>query len=206
MIKELNTGDDVSVVNPQGQAADAVTYTKLQQRMIGAGQGLSYEATSRDMGETTYSSARQSIIEDGMTYAEEEELLGEILDEIYETFIISAVLAGKLTIPKFWDDKDAFFKHSFVKPPKPWIEPAKETTATKTALQTGQKTFKQVAAENGSDWRQMVDDICEVLTYAKTKHNIDLGGVILGQDANSGLYAAAGAANEGGNEAETGEQ
>lgn len=190
MIKELNVGDDVQVVNPQGQAADAVSYTKLQQRMIGAGQGLSYEATSRDMGETTYSSARQSIIEDGMTYADEDELLAEVLDEIYETFIISAVLAEKLRIPDFWQNKDEYFLHSFVKPPKPWIEPGKETTATKTALQTGQKTFKQVAAENGADWRQQIDDICEVLEYAKENHNIDLGGVILGQDANSGLYVS----------------
>lgn len=188
MIREMNVGDEVQVVNPQGQAADAVSYTKLQQRMIGAGQGLSYEATSRDMGETTYSSARQSIIEDGMTYAEEDELLADVLDEIYETFIISAVLAGKLLIPDFWQKKDEYFVHSFVKPPKPWIEPGKESTATKTALQTGQKTFKQVAAENGADWKQQIDDICEVLEYAKDQHNIDLGGVILGQDANSGLY------------------
>ena len=123
-----------------------------------------------------------------MTYAEEDELLADVLDEIYETFIISAVLAGKLLIPDFWQKKDEYFVHSFVKPPKPWIEPGKESTATKTALQTGQKTFKQVAAENGADWKQQIDDICEVLEYAKDQHNIDLGGVILGQDANSGLY------------------
>ena len=49
MIKELNAGDEVQVVNPTGQATDAASFTKLHQRMIGAGQGLSYEATSRDM-------------------------------------------------------------------------------------------------------------------------------------------------------------
>ncbi|MCD8329453.1 MAG: phage portal protein, partial [Lachnospiraceae bacterium] len=65
--------------------------------------------------------------------------------------------------------------------PKPWIDPSKEAAATKTALQTGQKTFKQIAAENGSDWRTQVDDIAEVLDYARDKHGLDLGGVILGQ-------------------------
>jgi hypothetical protein len=188
MIKEMNVGDEVQVVNPQGQATDAASYTKLQQRMIGAGQGLSYEATSRDMSETTYSSARQAIIEDSMTYAEEDELLADVMDEIYETFVISAVLAGKLTIPHFWDQKDEYFLHSFIKPPKPWIEPSKETAATKTALQSGQKTFKQIAAENGTDWRKQIDDICEVLIYARDKHGVDLGGVILGQKKSDGLY------------------
>ena len=68
MIKELNAGDEVQVVNPTGQGSDATSFTKLQQRMIGAGQGLSYEATSRDMSETNYASARQGAIEDEMTY------------------------------------------------------------------------------------------------------------------------------------------
>lgn len=188
MIRELNIGDDVSVINPQGQAADAVAYTKLQQRMISAGQGLSYEATSRDMSQTNYASARQAIIEDGMTYAEEDELLRDVLNEIYETFMISAVLAGKLNIPDFWDHKAKYFAHSFVQMPKPWIDPVKETSATRTALQSGQKTFKQVAAENGASWKQSIDDICEVLKYAKEEHNIDLGGVLLGEHSSNGLY------------------
>lgn len=189
MIKEMNVGDEIQVVNPQGQATDAASYIKLQQRLIGAGQGISYEATARDMSEANYSSARQGLIEDSMTYAEEDELLADVLDEIYETFIISAVLAGALNIRDFWRDKDRYFSHSFTKPPKDWIDPNKETVATKTALQTGQKTFKQIAAENGQDWRKQIDDICEVIKYARDEHGIDLGGVILGQKKTDGLYA-----------------
>ena len=49
----------------------------MQQRLIGSGQGLSYEATSRDMSETNYSSARQAGIEDDLTFSEEVELLQE---------------------------------------------------------------------------------------------------------------------------------
>lgn len=181
MIKEMNAGDEIQVVNPQGQATDAASYIKLQQHLIGAGQGLGYEVTARDMSESTYSSTRQGLIEDGMTYADEEELLLEVMDEIYETFIISVVLAGLIPTKSFWNNKHEFFSHRWVKDPKPWIDPAKEAAATKTALQTGQKTFKQIAAENGSDWRTQVDDIAEVLKYARDKHGIDLGGVILGQ-------------------------
>ena len=185
MILEMNPGDEIQQINPQGQASDAAGFVKLLQRMIGAGQGVSYEATSRDMSQCTYSSARQGLIEDSMTYAEEDELLAAVVDEIYETFLISAVLAGKVDIPDFWQNKDTYLAHTFEKPPKDWIDPAKEATATKIALQVGAKTFKQVAAENGSDWRKQVDDICEVLQYAREQHGIDLGGVILGQ---GGLY------------------
>lgn len=178
MIKELNAGDEVQVVNPTGQGSDATSFTKLQQRMIGAGQGLSYEATSRDMSETNYASARQGAIEDEMTYQEEVEAIMAILDEIYETFVISCYLAGLITVPgDFWSKKDEYMDHEWIRSPKKWIDPLKESSATKTALNTGQKTYKEIAAENGRDWKQQIDDNIEVIEYAKKK-GYDLGGVI----------------------------
>lgn len=180
MIMQLNAGDEVQTVNPQGQASDASGFVKLMQRLIGAGQGISYEATSRDMSQSTYSSARQGNIEDGLTFAEDKELLGEIMDEIYETFIISCVLKGIISIKDFWENKDLYFEHEWIQAPKPWIDPLKESNANRIALQTGQKTFKQVAAENGKDWREQIDEIAEVLKYAETK-KIDLEGVIFGE-------------------------
>lgn len=181
MIKELNAGDEVQVVNPAGQAADATSFTKLQQRLIGAGQGISYEAMSRDMSESNYSSARQGIIEDDLTCSSERELLTEVMDEIYETFIISAVLSGKLSIPKFWneDEKERYLSHKWIKAPKPWIDPVKESTADRTALETGQKTFKQVCSENGRDWRTQLDDMAEVNRYAQNL-GIDLNTILFG--------------------------
>lgn len=169
MIKELNAGDDIEVVNPTGQSADATSFTKLQQRMIGAGQGISYEATSRDMSETSYSSARQGIIEDELTFAEEAEQLFAVMDNIYEAFIEACFLAGLLKKAGYWTDKDAFYVHEWIKQPKAWIDPLKEASATKTALNYGIKTFKQVAAENGRDWKAQIDDIVEVNAYAKSK-------------------------------------
>ena len=180
MIKEMNAGDEIQVVNPTGQAADATSFTKLQQRLVGAGQGISYEATSRDMSESNYSSARQGMIEDELTFDEDRELVVEILDEIYETFVISLVLAGVVNIPGFWGNKEEYLAHEWVQEPKPWIDPAKESKANETALRSGQKTFKQISAESGKDWRTQIDDMAEVIEYGKEK-GLDLGGVIFGQ-------------------------
>lgn len=177
MIQELNAGDEVFAVNPSGQSADAASFVKLHQKMVGAGQGLSYEATSRDLSEVNYSSARQGAIEDELTFVEEEEWIIAILDEIYETFVISCVLAGLVQIPGFWSDKESFFLHEWIKMPKKWIDPLKEANATKTALNSGIKSYKQVAAENGMDWREQIDDMAEVLEYASGK-GIELGGVL----------------------------
>lgn len=180
MITELNAGDDAVIVDPKSTADDASGFVKLLQRLVGAALGVSYEATSRDMSETNYSSARQGIIEDELTYAEELDGLTAVMDEIYETFLISAVLGGALTIPRFWESKREYMRHTWVCTPKPWIDPQKEANADKTALQTGQKTFKEVAAERGRDWRKQIDDMAEVVEYAKQK-GIDIGGMLLGQ-------------------------
>jgi lambda family phage portal protein len=178
MIKELNAGDDVEVVNPTGQSADATSFVKLQQRLVGAGQGLSYEATSRDMSETNYASARQGAIEDEMTFQEEKEMIISILDEIYETFVISAVLAGAVSIKDFWEKKDDYLAHEWIQPPKKWIDPQKESGAMKTAMNAGVKTYKQICAENGADWRTQIDDIVEVSEYAKEKGLGDFNSVM----------------------------
>ena len=168
MIKELNAGDEIQVVNPAGQATDAASYIKLQQRLVGAGQGMS---------ESTYSSTRQGIIEDEMTYAEEKEMLMEVMDEIYETFVISLWLSGNLQVRDFWENKDRYLDHSWIIAPKKWIDPQKEANANRIALNTGQKTFKQIAAEQGRDWKEQVEEIADVLDYAR-EFGIDLGGVI----------------------------
>ena len=77
---------------------------KMQQRLIGGGQGISYETAARDMSETTYSSARQASIEDEATFGEEIELLQDVMSEIYETFLISAVPVSytHLTLPTIY--------------------------------------------------------------------------------------------------------
>lgn len=193
MIREMDPNDEIQVVNPNGQGTDASTYIKLMQHMIGAGQGLSYEATSRDMSGTNYSSARQGMIEDGLTYDDEKELLLEVMDEIYETFVISCVLAGVIDAPGFWDDKERYLNHVWTAAPKKWIDPAKEATANKIALNTGQKTFQQMAAENGRDWKEQLDETLEVLEYAKER-GLEIGGVMFGKD---GLYNPAGRPKEG---------
>lgn len=183
MIMNLNPGDEVQTVNPSGQAADASSYIKLQQRMIGAGQGVSYEATSRDMSEANYSSARQGAIEDDLTYEEDKESLLQVMDEIYETFIISLVLSGLIEIKDFWSNKEAYFEHTWIQAPKRWIDPLKESNANKIAMQTGQKTFKQICAENGMDWRECIDEMAAVLEYGKEK-NVEIGGVMFGDKYN----------------------
>lgn len=196
MIMEMGPGDDAQIVDPKGAATDATAFLKTQQGLIGAGQGISYEAASRDMNGATYSSARQNAIEDESTYAEEIELITAFMSEVYENFVISGYLFGLFNIPHFWDKKEDYLDHSWVKAPKKWIEPTKETTADKTALQSGQKTFQDLCAERGKDWKEAIEEMAEVIKYGR-EHGIELGGVIYGNGATATPQPQAGEKPDG---------
>lgn len=179
MIQYLNQGDKVQAVVPSGQATDATAYVKQEIRLVGAGQGLSYETTSRDMSESNYSSARQGMIEDDLTYVDDKDQLMDIMDDIYESFVISLVLADKISIQNFWNEKENYMDHTWIQAPKRWIDPLKEANANKAALNTGQKTWGDLASENGKDWKEQIDEMAEIIEYGNSK-GIDMGGVIFG--------------------------
>jgi len=179
MIKEMGVGDEAQIIDPQSTATDATAFLKLQQGLIASGQGLSYESVSRDMSGAKYSSARQNAIEDEAAYTEETELLEAFMTEVYEAFVISGVLSGLFAIPDFWERRADYLNHSWIKAPKKWIDPQKEAGADETALRSGQKTFQELQAEKGRDWKEVVDEMAEAVAYGREK-GIDLGGVIFG--------------------------
>lgn len=176
MIQELLPGEDIAAVNPSGQASSAKDFITTQQRLAGSGQGLSYEAVSRDMSQVNYSSARQGLLEDQRTFAMWQQFLIEhFCREVYTEFVISAVLSGQLQIKDFWQDKRRYLKHVWIPPGWSWIDPLKEVTANAKALDTGQDTLANICAQRGSDWREMLQQRAQEIKLAKDL-GIDLTG------------------------------
>lgn len=168
MIKELQPGEEIQAVNPSSQSTNGESFIKTMLRMISSGSGLSYESVSRDMSGVNYSSARQAAIDDELSAQYEINQLKEnVLTEIYETFIISAILSGLLKAADFWENKSDYLSHTWIQPPKKWIDPYKEALANKVALETWQKSLKQVCAETGRDVEEVLDEIAQAAEYAK---------------------------------------
>lgn len=168
MIAHLGLDEDVSFAQPPASSGEASNFTRLLTRMTGAAMGLSYEAASRDLSQVTYSSARQGLIEDESTYAiEQQSLIDHVLTEVYESFIISAVLSGALDIPDFWERKREYMKHDWIPQGRQWIDPKKEADANAIALQTGLKPFSEIAGAAGYDWRALMQQLKAEQEYAE---------------------------------------
>ena len=168
MIHELQPGDDVTTVNPSGQSSNAKEFIMTQQRIAGAGQGLSYEASSRDMSQVNYSSARQGLLEDQRTYQMEQKyLIDHFCREVYREFIISAVLSGKLPIKDFWNNTKKYLKHDWVTPGWSWIDPLKEVRANQFALESGMDTLANICGSRGLDWKEVMKQRAKEKAFAE---------------------------------------
>jgi len=192
MIQELEPGESVSVVNPSGQASNAKEFITTQQRLAGSGQGLSYEATSRDMSQVNYSSARQGLLEDQKTYSILQDFIKDHLCyEVYTEFVISAVLAGKLNIPDFWQNKQNYFKHSWITSGWSWIDPLKEVKANQEAINMNMDTLANVCGSRGMDWKEVLKQRAKEKELLK-ELGINDGGESFGESnkANNGNATA----------------
>jgi len=168
-VQYLAPGETVKMLIPSGQAAEVGNYLPLQQRMIAAAQGLSLESTSRNVERVNYSSARQNLLADEITYKEmRKELIEYFLRPLYIRFVNMCYLAGLLDNTGFKPDKQ-YYKAVWLAPSLGWIDPKKEAEANTINLQNGGKSFQQYCAEQGVDWRERIDEMAEAQEYATSK-------------------------------------
>ena len=99
-----------------------------------------------------YSSARQGMLEDRKTYESEQEFLKRhFCRPVYREVITQAVLAGKLHIPDFFENKENYLYHNWIAPGMSWIDP--------------QKTLAQICSQNGQDWREVATQRAEEINF-----------------------------------------
>lgn len=157
IIQELEEGEEVQVVNPSGQASNAKDLITTMTRSASAAQGLSYEAVSRDMSESTYSSARQNLLEDRETYKQwQDYLIEHLCERVYEKWLESCVLAGTIPIQDFFSSRRKYSRCRFIANGMSWIDPVKEVNANRVALETCQITLEQICAEQGMDYKEVM--------------------------------------------------
>lgn len=159
MITYLAPGEDVKTINPAGVSASSGEMLRTTQRLTGSGQGLSYEAASRDMSQVNYSSARQGLLEDRKTYGSwQTYLIDHLLTPVYEEWLDWMALQNRLPVSPqdYAKSPEAYQRHIWVRPGWDWIDPLKEASANRVALETCQTTLQEICASKGKDWRDII--------------------------------------------------
>jgi len=181
--------DFASPTHPNTAAGDFVS---LQQRLVGAGMGQSYESVSRDVSKTNYSSCRSAVLEDEAGYKVLRQLLvDKVLDPLWAKFVTASVLSGKLKIRDYFSAPEKYNRVRWVPPARQWVDPLKEVEATEKELANNITTMAEVCASKGLDWRETVQQRAREKAFMKE---------LLGefeQAAGTGTGTAAGSEDDG---------
>ena len=160
MVNYLAPGESIETANPSRGLANARDYVAIQERLAGAGLGLSYELMSRDFNTSSFSSARQGMLEDRKTFEPIQNFMAaHLCDPIYREWMDLCVMAGSLDIHDYFEHRAAYQNVEWVTPGWSWIDPAKEVQADIAAIQNGGKTLAQWCAERGYDWREQLEQM-----------------------------------------------
>jgi lambda family phage portal protein len=169
IIEFLKPGESVEIATPNRTASTAKEYAGLMQRMAGAGMGLSYEIISRDMSQSTYSSARAGNLEDRKTFVPMQNYLKiHFCRPIYAEFMEAAYLSGALDIPDFAANKRKYLACEWIAPGWPWVDPKNEVQSAVMSLGSGLTTLAEEAASRGKDWQEQLQQRAREQDFAKT--------------------------------------
>ncbi|MDD3675901.1 phage portal protein [Thauera propionica] len=176
IIDDLAIGEEIGLIDSKRPNPNLVTFRQGQLRAIAAGLGGSYSSISRDYN-GTYSSQRQELVEQWIHYAVLcDEFTGEIVQPVWEQFVLAAHLSGVVRMPadlKPGSADDALF----VAQAMPWIDPLKEALASKELVRSGFASETEVIRARGKN----PSDVMEQIKTWRDKAEAD--GLVFESDA-----------------------
>jgi lambda family phage portal protein len=156
MVFRGKPGDKVQGMMPQRPGGQYVPYQQLNKRSLAAGVDLSYETVARDFTGGSYSSLRQSLVEDRRAYGVLQQLIIEqLLQPVYEEWLYQAVvdgfMDGVLDMGAFLAERKKWEYCSWHGQGWDWIDPRAEIEASCKAIDYQLTTREKDLAARGED-------------------------------------------------------
>jgi lambda family phage portal protein len=168
-IEYLNPGEEFQGFAPNRPNSDAVAFVNAMQRGLAAGQAVSYEATSRDYSQTSYSSARSAILEERKSYRIHQGMsVRQFHKKVYLKWLEMAVLSGVVSVGTGYEtNPDLYRKHKWIAPGWEWVDPEKDARASILMLRAGMTTYTDILGEQGRDIEEVWDVLAREMALAK---------------------------------------
>jgi lambda family phage portal protein len=168
MIKYLNSGEEVTQVTPQRPGGSFEPFVDRILRAISASLNLPYEIVAKDFSKTNYSSARAALLEARQYFQMRQDWLArKFCAPVYSLVIEEAYLTGMLPISGFYKQPNAWSKSRWTAPGWKWVDPLKEAEASIKAINAGITTHAEIAAMQGNDWQEQIDQLAREEVYIK---------------------------------------
>lgn len=167
MIEQLPRGYKFSSFDPQHPTTQFDDFVKSCLRGISCGFLVSYNSLANDLEHVNYSSIRQGVIDERDMWRILQALMIEALcQRAFKSWLPMAAARGKIRIPMSKLDDSAIKWR-----PRgwDWVDPLKDQQAMVMAINTGLRSRKDILAEQGEDFYELMDEIADEQKYIKDK-------------------------------------
>lgn len=130
-------------------------FSKAMLRGIASGLGVAYHSLTGDVSQANYSSARVALLDERDGWRKLQGWFTRSLhDPLFPEWLDMAVLAGKVSIPVV--DPGRLCAPVWYPRGWSWVDPQKDTDASKAAIAGAFTTLQAVCAEQGGDWEEIL--------------------------------------------------
>jgi lambda family phage portal protein len=167
-IKMLAPGEQFSGFSPTRPGDGFDPFVRMMLRGVAAGLGLSYESLSRDYTNTSYSSARVSLIDERDHWRVLQQwLIKGFHQKVFDRWLDLASMSGALTLPNYGSNPRFYQKIRWCCRGWAWVDPQKDVAATKEEIKAGLSTATAAIAEQGKDIQDVLKERRRELDLAK---------------------------------------
>jgi capsid protein len=139
--------------------------------------GIPYELLMKDFTVGSYSSIRAAFMSAWKTASQVQEWLKtQWLDVAYVMWLEEAIAKGTVEADGFFDRRGPWIGCSWRTDGKGWLDPVREAQAVNLRISTLVSTLKDECADQGKDWRKVVDQRATEIEYMAQK-NVTLADI-----------------------------
>lgn len=172
---ELPPGYEVEQYDPQHPNAAYAAFVSIVLRGIARGLGVSYLTLTGDLTAANYSSMRAGLLPERDHWRACQHWVARTLHRrVYSAWLEMALLGGAVRV----DSRLASNYADVEWQPRgwQWVDPLKDVQAAERRIKLGLDSRTSLAADEGRDFEDVVDELHDEEAYAETE-GVDVGGV-----------------------------
>ena len=170
----MYTNQKPQTIETQDKVSDVFDpFTRLLQRNIAIGVGLSYQLTTKDLQGMNFASSRANIMEDRKFFRLVQSFfIKEDSQPDWNMFVEQMFLSGKidgLSMADFNRDRFMWTRAKWKTPGWGWVDPAKDAKANIELFKYRMTTLEKIYSEKGEDWQDQVEQWANEQKFIKEK-------------------------------------
>lgn len=171
-IPALFPGEKIGFFNPTRPSAQMEAFMGTMLRNFAACRPThTAETVTLDYSRVNYSSARAAMLVAARSILRERLSFGVRFGmPVYHAVIEEAVMSGMVELPPgapdFHDALGAYLACDWMGPAMGWVDPVKEAQAAGIRIDGGLSTLQQECADQGKDWRDVMEQRARERAYA----------------------------------------